>query len=139
MTDPASFDPPLVWMLLPPSIVDQLVREDSPDAVTLSPNLTEPIMNRVAKRSQHSKELWQTRREITDHLESGSPGWGPWPSDSKDVLAIGILLGFWIRNQADQLVEELAPIEVRCREEGKSLVQYLLDRIVESKEEEDEY
>jgi hypothetical protein len=36
--------------------------------------------------------------------------------------------------------EELAPIEVRCREEAKSLEQYLIDRIVESKEEEeDEY
>jgi hypothetical protein len=140
----ASFDPPSVWMLLPPSIVGQLVREDGPNAVTLSPKLTGPIMSRLAKRSPHSEELWQTRREIIDHLESGSPGWGPWPSNSKDALAIGILLGFWIQHQTDQLVEELseeelAPIEAVCREKGKSLEQYLIDRIVESKEEEDEY
>jgi hypothetical protein len=53
-------------------------------------------------------------------------------------------MGFWIQHQTDQLVEELseeelAPIEAVCREKGKSLEQYLIDRIVESKEEEDEY
>jgi hypothetical protein len=76
MTDSAPFDPPLVWMLLPPAILDQLVREGGPNAVALSPNLTEPITARLADGSPHSEMLWQISREIIKHLESGARGWG---------------------------------------------------------------
>jgi hypothetical protein len=142
MTDSAPSDPPIVPILLPPSIVDQLTREDSPDIVTLSPNLTEPIIARLVEGSPYAEALWKTRTAIIKHLESGAPGWGPWPSNSKDVLAVGIMLGFWIENQANLLIEEaseeeLAPIEEACREQGKSLEQYLIDRIVEGKEDEE--
>ena len=80
--------------------------------------------------------------KIIDHLEGDRPGWGEWPDNLGDAMAIGIILGLWMKRKADNLVEELpeeelAEIEAICRKLGFSLEQLLIGRLEEQKAAED--
>jgi hypothetical protein len=109
---------------------------------SLPPNLADALIDRLCDASPATKELRVMAHKIIDHLEGDRPGWGEWPDNLGDAMAIGIILGLWMKRKADNLVEELpeeelAEIEAICRKLGFSLEQLLIGRLEEQKAAED--
>jgi hypothetical protein len=105
---------------------------------SLPPNLADALIARLCDGSPATKELRAIAHEIIDHLEGDRPGWGDWPDNLGDAMAIGIILGLWMKCKAANLVEELseeelAEVEAECRELGFSLEQLLIGRLEEKK------
>jgi hypothetical protein len=129
------------WLLLPPEIRDRLHGRLGSDPI-LPTNLLGPIWRRLLY-SPRAEELARISRDIIDHLEADLPGWGPWPADIQDAIGVGVLLGIWIKAQADLIIMELSEhdlafLEQECDAKGIELEQYLIERLVESKEEGDQ-
>lgn len=124
------------WLLLPP-FVRALTDWDG----VLPLNVSQPILKRLQDDREKTMKACETAKAIWDHLLSGRPGWGKWPTDINEALAIGLFLGIEISRQAESLVldmpeEDLAFVDDRCRERGMCMEQYLIEQIIAAKDQE---
>lgn len=104
----------------------------------LPPNLADALLARLGNGSQASKELRAMALALIEHLEQDRPGWGKWPDNLSDAMAVGMLLGVWIKIQAEKLAADLAEdelvfIEDSCRARAISLEEYLIENIHKTK------
>ena len=127
--------PQLKPLLLPSSIWARLsAKTDSENALPI--NLSTNVIERLKKDPVRADRLSVLADDIWDHLEARRPGWGPWPDNTEDALAVSMLISLEIEHDADRLIlelseEEIAKVEQQSREQGLSLEQIIINRIVE--------
>jgi hypothetical protein len=125
----------LHWVLLPPFIRQRLsAKADSLGVLPLK--LAGPLIQALLLDPERQERLFQRAGNILDHIESGAPGWGDWPTDAADALCVGTILGMWIETGVEQKIlelseEDLARADKRCQSEGLSLEQYVIGLITE--------
>ena len=82
-------------LVLPPDMIkpieDRLIATGLP-LIILAARITEEVIKDPARE----KRLIRIAKRIGDHLKSGAPGWGAWPTEVEDALFIGMLLGVWL-------------------------------------------
>ena len=83
--------------------------------------------------SAYKDRLLQTALAIRGQLET-QPGWGDWPEDPTECLAIGVILGRWFERDISELLlevpeEVLAQLEDECRERCCDLEFLLVERM----------
>jgi hypothetical protein len=123
---------PTIWPIIPPSVRAFFSgRADENNLVSAC------VLDRQHRRMErdpiYKDRIYETARAIHDQLEA-QPGWAAdWPEDPHECLAIGVILGFWLERDIDELILEvpedvLAQLEDECRERCVSLEFQLVDR-----------
>ena len=134
--------PQLKPLLLPSTIWARLsAKTDSENALPI--NLSTYVIERLKKDPVRAERLSDLADDIWDHLAARRPGWGPWPDNTEDALAVSMLISLEIEHDADRLILELSPdelgfVERESREEGLSLEQIIINRIVKRVEGQDD-
>ena len=127
--------PTLKPLLLPSSIWARLsAKTDSENALPI--NLSTNVIERLKKDPVRADRLSDLATDIWNHLAARRPGWGPWPDNTEDALAVGMLLSVMIEHEVDELIlelteEKLVFVERKSRKQGLSLEQILVNFIVE--------
>ena len=134
--------PSLKPLLLPSAIWERLsAKTDDEGAVPI--NMSTNVIERLKKDPIRAERLSDLADDIWDHLAACRPGWGPWPDNTEDALAVSMIISLEIEHEVDQLIlelseEELAFIEQKSREQALSLEQIIINRIVERVESQDD-
>ena len=127
--------PQLKPLLLPSAIWRRLsAKTDDEGAVPI--NMSTNVIERLKKDPVRAERLSALADDIWEHLAARRPGWGPWPDNTEDALAVSMLISLEIEHDADRLIlelseEELAFIEQKSREQALSLEQIIINRIAE--------
>jgi hypothetical protein len=122
----------ILWMILPPWIGEQL-HEMADEFDALPAKVARKQLKRMDQDPLYKKRIFETAEALTEHFDT-QPGWGSWPSDYQECLAIGIVLGFWLERDLPEILlelpeEALAEIEEECRERGVSAERVIIDRL----------
>jgi hypothetical protein len=124
---------PTIWPIIPPSVRAFFSgRADENNLVSAC--VLDRQHRRMERDAAYENRLFETALVIRDQLET-QPGWAAdWPEDPHECLAIGVILGFWLERDIDELIleipeEELAQLEKECRERCVSLEFLHVDRM----------
>jgi hypothetical protein len=134
--------PQLKPLLLPSRVWARLsAKTDDDGAVPI--NMSTNVIERLKKDPVRAERLSDLADDIWDHLVARRPGWGPWPASVEDALAVSMLISLQIEHEVDRLIlelseEEMAKVEQQSREQGLSLEQIIINRIVERVEGQDD-
>jgi hypothetical protein len=134
--------PQLKPLLLPSAIWRRLsAKTDDEGAVPI--NMSTNVIERLKKDPVRAERLSDLADDIWEHLAARRPGWGPWPDNTEDALAVSMLISVQIEHEVDRLIlelseDEMAKVEQQSREEGLSLEQIIINRIVERVEGKDD-
>ena len=107
--------PLLKPLLLPSSIWARLsAKTDSENALPI--NLSTNVIERLKKDPVRAERLSALAASIWDHLAARRPGWGPWPDNTEDALAVSMILGVWIDRELNESILGLTEEEMKaCR------------------------
>ena len=73
--------------------------------------------------------MFETALVIRERMEV-ELGWGEWPEDPHECLAIGVILGLWFERDISQIIlEVMEELEDECRERCVSLEFLIVDRM----------
>jgi hypothetical protein len=127
--------PTLKPLLLPPAIWDRLSAKTD-DEGALPINLSTHVIERLKKDPVRADRLSALAADIWDHLSEQQPGWGPWPENTEDALAVSMLVSVRIGHEVNELVlglseEEMTIVERESRERGLSLEQIVINSIAQ--------
>jgi hypothetical protein len=123
---------PILWVILPPEAREQFAAQlDNQEA------LPEKFANKELKRLNHEplyqKRIFQAAKAINGRMGI-EPGWGEWPADPHECLAIGLILGAMLEREIPEILldlpeEELAKLEDECRASGVSVERIIIERL----------
>jgi hypothetical protein len=128
--------PSILWIILPPEASAQL--SDLADGYNALPEqLGRKQLKRMNRDPLYKKRVFQTAEALTEHFDT-RPGWGEWPPDPHECLAVGMVLGLWLERDVPEILldlpeEALAELEEECRERGVSTEQVIIDRLTASR------
>ena len=125
-------DKNILWMILPPWIGEQL-HELADELDALPAKVARKQLKRLKRDPLYQKRIFETAEALTEHFDT-QPGWGNWPSDSQECLAVGIVLGLWLERDLPEMLldlpeEALAELEEECRDRGVSAERVIIDRL----------
>ncbi len=123
---------PILWMILPPWIGEQL-HDMTDEFDALQAKVAKKQLKRMNRDPLYKKRIFETAEALTEHFDT-HPGWGTWPSDSQECLAIGIVLGLCLERDLPEILldlpeEALAELEEECRDRGVSAERVIIDRL----------
>jgi hypothetical protein len=134
--------PSLKPLLLPSAIWARIsAKTDSENALPI--NMSTNVIERLKKDPVRAERLSDLADEIWDHLAARRPGWGPWPDNTEDALAVSMLISLQIEHEVNRLIlelseDEMAKVEQQSREQGLSFEQIIINRITERVEGQDD-
>jgi hypothetical protein len=84
----------ILWIILPPQTREKL-EELADDWGAFSAELGEEQMKRMKQEPFYQERILETAQAISDRIGT-EPGWGNWPPDPYECLAVGMILGLWL-------------------------------------------
>jgi hypothetical protein len=128
----SEYTEPILWMILPPWIGKQL-HELADELDAIPAKVAKKQLKRMDQDPLYQKRIFETAEALTEHFDT-QPGWGTWPPDLQECLAVGIVLGLWFEESLPEILlslpeNALAELEEECRERGVSAERVIIDRL----------
>jgi hypothetical protein len=102
---------PILWVILPPQarekLTDLVGEEDA-----LDERFARQLFGRLTRDQPPYKDrIFVAAKAIGDRL-GADPGWGDWPSDPEECLAVGMILGLQLERDLPEMLCELPEEEL---------------------------
>jgi DMSO/TMAO reductase YedYZ molybdopterin-dependent catalytic subunit len=117
-----------IWPIIPPSVRAAFSgRADENNLI--SARVLDKQHRRMERDAAYENRLFETALVIRERMEV-ELGWGEWPEDPHECLAIGVILGLWFERDISQIIlEVMEELEDECRERCVSLEFLIVDRM----------